>query len=194
MSRRLNHLAERIDNEERALWLLIPSGLFILIGGFYQSGHTLVAWHVFGWLPLIGLAGVITALVFMATQLESWSLLLTAAGVWFLALFGPGSNRFPGMQLEWLWLVVAFVATLLFLVTLGDGLEIDEYVPEHPASRLAVVVLLGGAAMTIGLVALYHTWAMVENVVITDAVLAVFYMLLERGAPSSLEYQMASLR
>lgn len=176
MSLVLNRIAKFFDNARLMYRLAVASSVLVLVGAFHQGGGAFVAWHVFSWFPLLGFAGVCATLLCAATRHDEPYLGRITLAALGLALFAPDPLRFPGLQLSWLWLAVAVAAGLYFIhVALVEPSEYYTFYM-NTGAMFSYAIRFGAVVLTIALPAIYHTWTMVENVVIIDAVLATCFV------------------
>jgi hypothetical protein len=181
MGRVLNRLAQWTDSRTLMTLTGVIGLALALLGVIHQGGDTIVSNYVFGWFMLVGFILVAYALVCVGTQLAFGPAEWLAGGALFMAFATPDSNRFPGMHLPWLWLLLAVCGAWGWFLACVSDLE-DVYAPV--SERFNDIIYSGGWLLTIGLLAIYHTWSMLEYVVIIDAGLFVSYKLLQSYKPA----------
>jgi len=185
MGRALNWLAELADKH----WLMTltgVSGAFLaFISVLHQGGDTVVPATWYDWFAVVGFGLMAFALVCAHTQLADRPTLLLIGGAFALAFLTTDSNRFLGTQFAWLWLLLAVAGGLSWL--LSAVAEPEDYM-ESPARRFCDTLWMCGFTLSIGLLAIYHTWSMLVTVAIIDVVLFVAYQVLVRYKPAPRQY------
>jgi hypothetical protein len=181
MGRVLNRLAQWTDSRTLMTLTGVIGLALALLSAIHQGGDTIVPNYVFGWFMFVGFILAAYALVCAGTQLADRPAGTLAGGALFMAFATPDSNRFPGMHLSWLWLLLAVCGAWGWFLAAVSELE-DLYAPV--SQRFNDVVYSAGWLLTIGLLAIDHTWSMLEYVVIIDAALFISYKLLRSYKPA----------
>ena len=188
MKRQLSAVARFVDHDifEVAASIGMFTGLFGLIGAAV-SGRS-----IYDWLQLVSLAGFVLAVASIATTLNQrnrgdlYVIAFFALGIFVFNLLGFHNGRFPGLQMTWLWLALFGACTLAWIDLVVD--EFDE--PEDKLVRYMSVtkrfsrVFFGAALVsTIALLAIFHSWGSVVNIIIVDAVLLILYIVFRGISP-----------
>jgi len=189
MKHRLNAVARFIDNDifEAAAGLGMLAGLVSLIGAGVSDRS------IFDWIQLVSLAGFVLAVASIATTLNQrnrgdlYVIAFFALGIFVFNLLGFHNGRFPGLQMTWLWLALVGACALAWIDLVIDEFDEpeDQWVVRYMSVTKRFSRVFFGAALvsTIALLATFHSWGSVVNIIIVDAVLLILYIVFRGISP-----------